>query len=187
MRRNSRSHLARGADGILFFQWRQSRAGAEKWHSAMLPHGGTGTRVWTEVCALGADLAALGEVAGTRVQADIALLFDWHSWWAQELQARPSARLRYLDAVRDWYAALWDAGLTCDVVPPGADLTRYRAVVAPALYLLSDADATRLTRYVRDGGAVLIAAGTEYAGNASIHRSPLGDVAGGDEHLSLHG
>ncbi|MET7367302.1 beta-galactosidase, partial [Streptomyces sp. NPDC005566] len=31
----------RGADGIMFFQWRQSRAGAEKWHSAMLPHGGT--------------------------------------------------------------------------------------------------------------------------------------------------
>jgi hypothetical protein len=30
-----------------------------------------------------------------------------------------------------------------------------------------------IVRYVREGGAVLVAAGAEYAGNASIHRSPL--------------
>ena len=41
--------IGRGADGILFFQWRQSRAGAEKFHSAMLPHAGTDTRTWREV------------------------------------------------------------------------------------------------------------------------------------------
>ncbi|MGW5306176.1 beta-galactosidase [Streptomyces griseoluteus] len=152
LRRNSLTHLARGADGILFFQWRQSTAGAEKWHSAMLPHGGTDTRVWREVRALGAELSALGEVAGTRVRAEVALLFDWPNWWALELEARPSGRLRYLEAVRDWYAALWSLNLTCDVVPPGADLTPYRAAVAPNLYLLSDRDAGNLDGYVRQGG-----------------------------------
>ena len=34
MRRNSLQHVARGADGVCFFQWRASRAGAEKFHSA---------------------------------------------------------------------------------------------------------------------------------------------------------
>ena len=43
MARNSLTHVARGADGVLFFQWRASRRGAEKFHSAMLPHGGTDT------------------------------------------------------------------------------------------------------------------------------------------------
>jgi len=52
LRRNSFSHLARGADGTLFFQWRQSAAGAERFHSAMLPHGGTLTRKWQEVAQL---------------------------------------------------------------------------------------------------------------------------------------
>ena len=42
MARNSLAHVARGSDGAMFFQWRQSRRGAEKFHSAMLPHGGTG-------------------------------------------------------------------------------------------------------------------------------------------------
>ncbi|MFF9360411.1 beta-galactosidase [Streptomyces griseoluteus] len=156
LRRNSLTHLARGADGILFFQWRQSTAGAEKWHSAMLPHGGTDTRVWREVRALGAELSALGEVAGTRVRGEVALLFDWPNWWALELEARPSGRLRYLEAVRDWYAALWSLNLTCDVVPPGADLTSYRAVVAPNLYLLSDRDAGNLDGYVRQGGHLTV-------------------------------
>ena len=53
----SKQAVARGADGILFFQWRQSVAGAEKFHSAMLPHAGTDTRVWREITELGADLA----------------------------------------------------------------------------------------------------------------------------------
>ena len=38
--------IARGADGIMFFQWRQSRRGAERFHSAMLPHAGTDTETW---------------------------------------------------------------------------------------------------------------------------------------------
>ncbi|MFE2020473.1 beta-galactosidase [Streptomyces sp. NPDC059499] len=156
MRRNSLTHLARGADGIMFFQWRQSRAGAEKWHSAMLPHGGTGTRTWAEVTALGAELTTLAEVCGTQVRADVALLFDWHTWWALELEARPSERLRYLDTVRDWYRALWDLGVTCDLVAPDADLTPYRAVVAPSLYLVSDADADSLHAYVRGGGHAVL-------------------------------
>lgn len=156
LRRNSLTHLARGADGILFFQWRQSTAGAEKWHSAMLPHGGTDTRIWREARALGAELSDLAEVAGTRVRGEVALLFDWPTWWALELEARPSGRLRYLDAVRDWYAALWSLNLTCDLLPPGADLTPYRAVVAPNLYLLSEPDAANLDGYVRQGGHLAV-------------------------------
>jgi beta-galactosidase len=53
LRRNALTHFARGADGVLFFQWRASRSGAEKYHSAMLPHGGTDTRLWRDVVALG--------------------------------------------------------------------------------------------------------------------------------------
>ncbi|MFD4787223.1 beta-galactosidase [Streptomyces sp. NPDC058459] len=156
LRRNSLTHLARGADGIMFFQWRQSTAGAEKWHSAMLPHAGTDSRIWREVRALGAELSALAEVSGTRVRGEVALLFDWPAWWALELQARPSGGLRYPDLVQDWYAALWSLNLTCDVVPPGADLTPYRAVVAPNLYLLSDRDAAGLDAYVRQGGHLAV-------------------------------
>jgi beta-galactosidase len=39
--RTTLAHVARGADAALFFQWRASKAGAEKFHSALLPHAGT--------------------------------------------------------------------------------------------------------------------------------------------------
>ena len=56
MRLCSYQALARGADGIMFFQWRASQAGAEKFHSGMVPHVGTDSRVWREIKGLGNEL-----------------------------------------------------------------------------------------------------------------------------------
>ena len=82
------------ADAVLSFQWRAAATGAEKFHSGMLPHAGTGSRVWREVVRLGADLRRLAPVAGSPVHADAALLLDWESWWALELDSHPTSRLR---------------------------------------------------------------------------------------------
>src|SRR5690606_12273905 len=94
MIRNSVQHFARGADAIMFFQWRASRAGAEKWHSGMVPHAGTGTKIWREVTGLGALLGAAAEVAGSTVRADVAILLDHSSVWAQDHPAQPTGELR---------------------------------------------------------------------------------------------
>ncbi len=156
MRRNSIQHIARGADGALFFQWRASRAGAEKFHSAMVPHGGTATRVWREVVDLGTILRRISRVRGTRVTAETALVFDWQAWWASELDAHPTIDVVYLDRVHAFHRALWRRGVTVDVVPPGADLSRYRLVIVPTLYLVTAAAAEAVTRFVENGGTVLI-------------------------------
>jgi len=156
MRRNSLAHVARGADGALFFQWRASRFGAEKHHSAMLPQGGTATRIWREVTELGAEIGDLRALRGTRVEPDLAILWDWESWWAQELEWRPSVDLVYLERIRAWYEAAWRAGLTADFAHPGADLSRYRLVVAPGLYLTTEAASDNLKDYVSGGGTLVV-------------------------------
>ena len=154
--RESLGHVARGSEGAMFFQWRASRAGAEKWHSAMLPHAGTDSRIWREVMELGSALANLGPVASSTVDTDVAVVFDYASGWAAEALAQPSADLTTFDEVRRWYGALWRAGITADFAPPGGDLSRYRLVLVPALYLVSDADAANLVSYVDSGGTVLV-------------------------------
>jgi beta-galactosidase len=148
--------VARGADAVCHFQWRQSRQGAEKFHSGMVGHAGEEGRTYQEVKRLGADLAKLGQhVAGARVRADIAVLHDWHSWWAGAQDARPSARVDYADVLHAWHRALGEAHLTADFAHPEHDLTPYKVVVVPQLYALTDAAVDNLLAHVRRGGSLV--------------------------------
>jgi beta-galactosidase len=149
--------VAHGADAVMFFQWRQSRGGAEKFHSAMVPHGGPSSRIFGEVRELGRELAAAGALAGARApRADVAMVLDWPSWWALEGQAHPSSGVRFLDAAWACHRPLYDAGVACDVVRPDADLSGYRLVVAPNLYLTSEDTGRNLERYVEEGGTLVM-------------------------------
>ncbi len=156
MRRNALTHLGRGADAISFFQWRASRSGAEKFHSAMLPHAGTGSRIFREVVELGAHLGELGELQDSRVRAEVAVLYDWESLWAQDLEWRPSDALQFRERMRAYYERLWRDGIQVDFAHPGDDLSAYRLVVAPASYLLTAAQGENLTSYVAAGGTLLV-------------------------------
>jgi beta-galactosidase len=141
---------------VLFFQFRASRYGAEKFHSGMVPHAGTGSRQWREVLELGADLRKLGGVRGSGVRADVAIVWDWESYWALELDWRPSVDLTFRERVDAFYEALWREHVTVDFVHPSADISGYSVVVAPSAYLLTDASAKNLHRYVEAGGHLLV-------------------------------
>lgn len=154
--RTSVSHLARGADALCFFQWRASVQGAEKYHSAMVPHAGTDSSTWREVQELGSLLADLPELAGTTVRSQVALVFSYENQWAADAPNRPSELVTHLDQVLGAYAALRAVGVGVDVVEPGADLSGYQLVVVPQLYLVRDADAAALDRFVSGGGHALV-------------------------------
>ncbi|MCU1436687.1 MAG: beta-galactosidase [Pseudarthrobacter sp.] len=156
MLRNSLAHVARGADGLCFFQWRASAQGSEKFHSAMLPHAGTDSRIWREVLELGGILETLAEVAGTTVRADAALVFSWEAWWAYDQESHPSSDVKYLDQVHAMYKALLESGITVDVVAPGADLSRYKLAVVPGLYLVRNNESAVLSDFVRSGGTAVV-------------------------------
>lgn len=158
MARNSLSTLARGADGIMFFQWRAARFGAEKFHSAMLPHAGTTSRVFTEVCELGEQLKKLSQqgLPGTGVQAEVAILWDWESFWAQDLEWRPSVDAQHRERIIAFYTQLWKDKVTVDFAHPEQDLSRYKLVLAPASYLLTDESSLNLKEYVANGGKLAV-------------------------------
>jgi beta-galactosidase len=155
MRLGSYQAIARGANGILFFQWRASQAGAEKFHSGMLPHAGTDSRVWREIKALGAELTRLDALLPSRVESEVAILFDWENWWAIEQGSMPLNDLRLFQRVQAWYAEFFQRNITVDFAHPDADLSRYRLVIAPHLYLVSERSAKNIEDYVAHGGAFL--------------------------------
>ncbi|GAA3283755.1 beta-galactosidase [Dactylosporangium vinaceum] len=151
--------VARGADGVLQFQWRASRQGLERAHGAMVPHAGPDSRVFRETCALGAELAALSDVdglLGAPVPADVAIVLDWDAWRAVELPHQPHDGFRYTDRLTDYYEPLWRANITCDFARAGGDLGRYRLVLVPNLYQVSTAAAADLAAYVAGGGTLVL-------------------------------
>jgi beta-galactosidase len=147
--------VARGADGIMQFQWRQSRAGAEKFHSAMVPHAGEDSRIYRETVALGEELAGMADIVGTTQEARVAILLDWDSWWAIEQEATPSS-LAYPTVVLRWYRELWRRGVLVDFARPGSDLSGYSVVIAPATHVLSDASLEGLAGFARAGGRLVV-------------------------------
>ncbi|WP_328941286.1 beta-galactosidase [Streptomyces sp. NBC_00250] len=148
--------VAHGADAVCYFQWRQSRQGAEKFHSGMLGHAGERGRVFQETVRIGEDLARLGpRVAGSRVTTDIAVLHDWNSWWAGAQDGALSRRVDHAEIVRAWHRALWDAHLPASFAHPHQDLGGHRLVVVPHLYLLDDTAVDNLLAYVRGGGTLV--------------------------------
>ena len=77
--------VAHGADGVLYFQWRQSRGASEKFHGAVVAHDGReDNRVFAEAAELGALLERLAPVAGERREKQAAIVFDWSAKWALE-------------------------------------------------------------------------------------------------------
>jgi beta-galactosidase len=156
MARNSLSHIARGSRGAMFFQWRASRGGAEMFHSAMVPHAGADSRRFAEIAEFGAVLPRLAEVDGSAVEADVAILWDAEAWWAMQSTHLPSSDLDYLAAVQAAHRQFWAAGAGADLVDPAADLSAYRLVVVPCLYLVSSQAAASIARYVEGGGQVLV-------------------------------
>lgn len=148
--------VARGADGVLQFQWRASKQGAERTHSAMVPHAGERSRVFREVCGLGRELAGLAGVLGTPVAADVAIMVDWDAWRAVELEHQPHQGFSYVDRIYEYYEQLWRANITCDFVRAQGELGRYRLVVVPNLYQITDAASANLERYTEAGGTLVV-------------------------------
>jgi len=157
MRLQSYQALAHGADGVMFFQWRQSKAGAEKFHSAVVPHEGSEHgRIFQQAAQLGSELQVLSpDVVGSRITAQVAILIDWQNWWAVEYLPGPSNRLHYWEQIKAYYHPLHRLNIAVDIVSPGSDLSNYRLVVAPLLYLLRPGVAQNLERFVEQGGTLL--------------------------------
>ena len=156
MARNSLSHIARGSRGALFFQWRASRGGAEMFHSALVPHAGADSRRFREVTEFGAMLPRLAELEESVVEAEVAILWDAEAWWAMQSTHLPSSDLDYLAAVQAAHRQFWASGVGVDLADPAADLSAYRLVVVPSLYLVSEEAAASIARYVEKGGHVLV-------------------------------
>lgn len=156
MRAQSYQTIAHGADTIQYFQLRRSIGACEKFHGAVIEHvGHEDTRVFRETAALGAELAQLSDIIGTQTQSQVAVIFDWDNYWALEYTSGPTVDLKYVEQIHLYYRYFHEQNIAVDLVPVDADLSKYKLVAAPVLYMIKEGMQERLTDFVKQGGSLL--------------------------------
>lgn len=151
--------VAHGSNSVQYFQWRQSRGGVEKFHGAVVGHAGhEHTRVFREVTAVGHHLTQLKELVTTHNQAQVALVYDLQNEWALNLAQLPrNEEKQYQERCIAHYRPFWDEGITVDLIDSSTtDLSAYKLIIAPMLYMLRDGLADRLTQFVEAGGTLVL-------------------------------
>ena len=147
--------VARGADAVLYFQWRQSAHGSEKFVPGMVSHSSPDTRIWREIVQLGTELKGLDRIVGVRQSAQVAFLFDWDSWWSIEQGAVP-AQLKYVDQLARWYRPFFDSNVLVDFLRPSDDLSGYKLVVVPSLFAATADAIEAIVDYAASGGSLFV-------------------------------
>ncbi len=149
--------VAHGSDSVQYFQWRKSRGSIEKFHGAVVDHvGHIGTRVGQDVKEVGMSLEKLAGAAGADYHADVALIYDWDNRWAVNDSAGPrNCGIKFEETVQQHYQALWQQNIAVDIVSRHSELSTYRVLIAPMLYMVDDAFAARVNQFVAAGGVFI--------------------------------
>ncbi|WP_233809744.1 beta-galactosidase [Paraburkholderia sp. HP33-1] len=152
--------VSRGADVVVHFRWRTARVGAEQFWHGLLDHHGVPGRRFAEFEQFSKEAQKLTPLLeGTTLKNDVAMLFSHEQLNALRIQPQ-SDGFDYLGNFKQMHAAFVRLGIGTDVINWTEAIDAYKLVVAPSLYLLDDAVAGKLRRYVESGGTLVLTART---------------------------
>jgi beta-galactosidase len=148
--------VAHGADGVCYFRWRTSRYGTEQYWQGILDQDSYRNSRFQVVARTGKELGQLTELLhGSKVVSPVAMLVSPDSRWAFEIQPLVED-FHYDRQLHDFYDAFRRAGISVDVAFPQSDLSAYRVVAAPALFVADQTLADKLSAFVTNGGTLIL-------------------------------
>jgi len=164
--------IAHGSDSVQYFQWRQGRGAHEKFHGAMVNHtGSANSRVFKDVTNLGKILKDLTPLCGSHTKSDIAMVYDFENLWALEDSSGPRNQgIKYKEQLQGHYKALSRHSVNIDFIDMESDISAYKMIIAPYLYMIRDGFDAKLTEFVKNGGILVAGALT---GSSRRKRSML--------------
>lgn len=156
--------VAHGSDSVQYFQWRKGRSGSEKFHGAVIDHNGKAEgRVFEDVTGVGTALEKIQRVAGSRTVSDVALVYDIVNKWALDnASGFCKDDKKYNETCFSHYYEFWKRGINVDVIGSDADIDKYKVLILPMLYSISEETAERIEAYAAKGGTVVATYATGY-------------------------
>ncbi|MDD6735144.1 MAG: beta-galactosidase, partial [Clostridiales bacterium] len=173
--------VAHGSNTVQYFQWRKGRGGSEKFHGAVIDHNGKGEgRVFDDVKNTGILLEKLDEVIGSDTKSDVAIIYEFQNRWAlRTIQGfkNDGDDREYSHTCKLHYAEMWKRGINTDVIGMNDDLSGYKLIIIPMLYLVTDEFVDKIERFVKNGGTVVATYMTGYVNENDL--CYLGGFPGG--------
>jgi beta-galactosidase len=151
--------VAHGAEKVLFFRWRTYHSGKEQFWHGILDHNGLENRRLREIKDISNEALQLSDALDkTYVDTPIALLFSYDALWSNDVVEQGYYDFTYQEYLFEVYKCLFNMRLQVDVISPYHDLSKYRLIIAPFLYLTSDDLLKKLEGYVSNGGLLILTA-----------------------------
>lgn len=156
LRQQAYSHLASGAESVMYWNWHSIHSGYETYWKGLLSHDLDRNPAYEEACVIGAEWKKIGShLLHLQKENKVALVVDNLSLTA--LQWFPIDKdLSYNDVVRWAYDSLYEMNIECDVVDINAlDVKKYDMIITPALYAVTEEKLNMLQQFVEHGGILV--------------------------------
>lgn len=172
LRLQAYSHLASGANSVMYWHWHSIHNSFETYWKGLLSHDFQENATYREACTIGNEFARLGKhLVNLKKKNEVAVLVSNEAltalnWFRIQEQA-PGADAKsiyYNDVMRWMYDTLYHMNVECDFIwPESENLEQYKAIVVPALYAAPDELLIRLKQYVENGGTLIASFKTAFA------------------------
>jgi beta-galactosidase len=155
LRLHAYSHIASGAEGVMYWNWQSIHNGYETYWRGVLSHDLVPNETYRDCCEIGRELQRLGRKAIIKKNNSTAILVDNRSltsfkWFPIDKD------LSYNDVVRWMYDSLYEMNIECDIVhAEKLDVSKYKVIIIPAMYSASDELIAELRYFVANGGILI--------------------------------
>ncbi|MFY9724004.1 MAG: beta-galactosidase [Bryobacteraceae bacterium] len=184
-----------GANMVEYWHWHSLHYGQETYWKGVLSHDLEPGRIYAEVSRTAHELERVGpHIVDLKAAHPVALLYSNDSrrgtGYMPFLESQPAGDMPwhhpqgYDLEMHRLYGALYRLNAGVDFIFPGTeDLSRYKVIVVPPLYVASDALLGRLVDYVRGGGHLVLTLKSGFCNEYSTVRAtmapgPLREAAG---------
>ena len=170
LRLQAYSHLASGANGVMYWHWHSIHNSFETYWKGILSHDFKENAVYKEAESIGNEWAEYSDkLCGLKKENKVAIMVSNEAltalnWFGIEATAAGNEGIRYNDVVRWGYDALYKMNVECDFIwPESQNIENYDVIVLPALYAVEEKVLNRLKEYVKQGGTLVSTFKTGFA------------------------
>ncbi len=147
--------IAHGADTVVHFRWRTAVSGAEMFWHGLIDQSNVPGRRFEEFQELCRTVDEWRELEGSTPESQVAIIYGSDQEYAFKIQPQVEG-MHYFTQLKAYHDAFASLGIGVDIVDARSDLSKYKVVVAPTLFVTDREMVDKLDAYAKRGGRLVL-------------------------------